>query len=440
MKHRAGWILFLKRAVKSFWVLLFIANAPKVFADYTWEGVPSGYGLAWSDEFNGSVGSAPNSANWSYVTGTDCCGNNELENYTTSTANSQIVADPNAIGGQALAIIALDPGGNNDAAGDYTSARLVSSVGSTPNNNWQYGYMEARVKMPYGDGIWPAFWMMGNNINSGTAWPTCGEIDIMENIGNAATYNGNPPDQANNHGSLHEGPSSSDVVSATDIFTLAGPQLFHNAYHTFAVNWQANEIQFYVDGNLYETDTSSSLTGATWAFNNSFFYLLNLAVGGTCPGNPDVSTSFPQTMFVNYVRTYQTGKPTPTPVVQSTWRVHCGGDNYTDGDGNLWVADTNFTGGWPSYGSTAASGTVLPTSRRLVALPVPKVWEHDGRGNGHLYLQRARRLHLPGGPEIRRDQFDRAQSAAVQLLDQRRDRGHELRHLCHGRRRQQGFG
>jgi beta-glucanase (GH16 family) len=345
-KHFLG----LPVGIVLFTALIFLALPHPSRADYTWEGVPAGYGLAWTDAFNGAIGSGPNPANWTYDTGDGGWGNAELENYTTSTANSQIVADPNAIGGQALAIIALDPGGNNDAVGSYTSARLVSSVESNPNNNWQYGYMEARVKMPYGDGIWPAFWMLGNNINSGVSWPTCGEIDIMENIGEAS-------DQANNHGSLHDG------IDWTDVYTLDGPQLFHNAYHTFAANWVANQIQFYVDGNLYETvNASSQPGGTTWEFNNSFFYLLNLAVGGNYPGNPDASTSFPQTMFVNYVRTYQSGNPTPTPVVQSTWRVHCGGDNYTDGQGNLWAADTNFAGGWPSYGGTAASGTVEPTS------------------------------------------------------------------------------
>jgi len=331
-----------------FAILFFLTFNARVLADYTWEGVPSGYGQVWSDEFNGAIGSGPNTANWAYDTGNNGgWGNSELENYTTSTANSQIVADANATDGKSLAIIALDPGGNNDAVNSYTSARLVSSIGSTPNNAWQYGYMEARVKMPYGDGIWPAFWMLGNDINSGVAWPTCGETDIMENIGDTA-------DQPVNHGSLHDG------TNFTNTFTLPGPQLFHNAYHTFAAQWVNNQIQFYVDGNLYETVTSSQQTG-TWEFNNSFFFLLNLAVGGTFPGNPDASTSFPQTMFVDYVRAYQSGQPTPTPVVQSTWRVHCGGDNYTDGNSNLWVADTNFTGGWPSYSGTAVSGT-LPTS------------------------------------------------------------------------------
>ena len=115
-----------------------------------------------------------------------------------------------------------------------------------------------------------------------------------------------------------------------------------------------------MDGNLFETDTPATL-GNNWLFNHANYFLLNCAVGGSWPGNPDGSTSFPQTMAMDYVRVYQTGLATPTPVVQSTWRVRCGGDNYTDSQGNLWVADTNFTGGWPAATGNAISGA-LPAS------------------------------------------------------------------------------
>ena len=309
---------------------------------YTWEGVPAGYGLAWSDEFNGAVGSAPNPANWNYDTGASGWGNNELENYTTSTANSQVLSDPNAVDGKALGVIAIDTTPGNptyNTVGRYTSARLLSSGKQTP----QYGYMVARIRMPYGQGIWPAYWMLGTNIGS-VGWPACDEIDIMENIGQAA-------DQATNHGSLHDG---SDVST---LFTLPGGQLYHNDYHTFAALWQANQIQFYVDGNLYATDTSANLNN-TWLFNHPNFFLLNCAVGGQWPGNPDATTSFPQTMLVDYVRVYQSGQPTPVPVVQSTWRVRCGGPSYLDSQGNTWSADTNFTGGWPAATGSAISGAL----------------------------------------------------------------------------------
>ena len=330
---------------------------PPAHADYNWEGVPAGYGLAWSDEFNGTLGSAPNSANWNYDTGATGWGNNELENYTNSTQNSQIVADPKAVDGKALGIIEIDTNPTSTAystVGRYTSARLLS----LGKQSFPYSYIVARIRMPYGQGIWPAYWMMGNDINS-VGWPACGEVDTMENIGNAT-------DQPICHGSLHDGPSYTNEVNWGSTFTLPGGQLFHTAYHTFATLRVANQIQFFVDGNLYETvNASSQAAGTSWAFNDTshqFFVLLNTAVGGGWPGAPDATTSFPQTMLVDDVRVYEPGLATPTPVVQSTWRIRCGGDTYVDSQGNTWVADTNFTGGSPSATGNAVSGTVLPAA------------------------------------------------------------------------------
>ena len=315
--------------------------------------LPAGYNLVWSDEFNGAVGSAPNPANWTYDTGAGGWGNNELENYTTSTNNSVIVSDPNANDGKALAIIAIDtqPGNSNyGAVGRYTSARLLSSG----LQSFQYGYMEARIQMPFGDGIWPAFWMLGTNIGA-VGWPACGEMDIMENIGNSA-------DQLLNHGSLH-----APNWNPTATTGLPSGALYHNAYHTFGLLWQANQVQFYVDGNLYETHTAAECAGAggTYEFNTPFFFLLNLAVGGSWPGSPDAGTSFPQTMLVDYVRVYQasagTPVPTPTPVVSSTWRVNAGGPQYTDSQGNVWSADTNYSGGTVGTNTNTTTGTPDPT-------------------------------------------------------------------------------
>lgn len=300
-KGFSGWPVYFPGRVSAFiaWVSLLYIAIP------AWAAPPAGYNLVWSDEFNGAVGSAPNGANWTYDTGAGGWGNNELENYTTSTNNSQIVADPNAGDGKSLAIIAIDtqPGNTNyGTVGRYTSARLLSSG----RQSFQYGYMEARIQMPYGDGIWPAFWMLGNNIGS-VGWPTCGEMDIMENIGNAA-------DQPVNHGSLH-----APNWNPTGTYTLPGGALYHNAYHTFGLLWQQNQVQLYVDGVLYETQTSAGAAGAggTYEFNSPFFFLLNTAVGGNWPGSPDAGTSFPQTMLVDYVRVYQqttvTLTPTPTP-------------------------------------------------------------------------------------------------------------------------------
>ncbi len=315
-----------------------------------WAMPPAGYNLVWSDEFNGNVGSAPNSANWTYNTGAGGWGNNELENYTTSTANSQIISDPNAGDGKALALIAIDtqPGNTNyGTVGRYTSARLLTSG----LQSFQYGYMEARIQMPYGDGIWPAFWMLGNNIGS-VGWPTCGEMDIMENIGNVS-------DQPLNHGSLH-----APGWNPTGTYSLPGGALYHNAYHTFGLLWQQDQVQFYVDGTLYETQTAAGAAGAggTYEFNSQFFFLLNMAVGGSWPGSPDAGTSFPQTMLVDYVRVYQqpsgTATPTPTPVVASTWRVNAGASQYTDSQGNVWSADENYMGGTAAVTNSAIAGAL----------------------------------------------------------------------------------
>lgn len=267
------------------------------FADYSWEGLPPGYGLAWSDEFNRTAGMSPSTTYWNFETGTNGgWGNNELENYTSLTTNAVIIDDPNAVDGKALAIIALDPGGNNDQRGSYTSARLNTKTKGEIGPN---AYFVARIRLPYGQGMWPAFWMLGHDNETGTGWPSCGEIDTMEYLGNNLNTA---------YGTIHaENLSGTGEVSTTGSgFTLAGSQVYHTEYHTFAAMLLTNQIQFFVDGNLYETYTSANLGGA-WPFNQKQFTIINLAVGGTWPGNPDGSTSFPQTMLFDYVRAYQQG-------------------------------------------------------------------------------------------------------------------------------------
>lgn len=171
----------------SFLLFCFLSTA-MAWADPTWEGVPTGYGLAWSDEFNGTVGSAPNSANWGYDTGTNGgWGNGETEKYTNSTANSQIVSDPNATDGESLAIIALDTGvGSYTTDGRFTSARINTSGKQLYGASQANTYYVARIRMPYEQGTWPAFWSLGGNFGS-VGWPTCGETDIMENFGAGAS-------------------------------------------------------------------------------------------------------------------------------------------------------------------------------------------------------------------------------------------------------------
>ena len=331
--------------LKLFFVtLLLISISSTAFA------VPGGWNIFWSDEFNQADNSAPNPANWGYDTGCSGWGNAEWENYTNSTQNSFVTSDGAATDGKCLVLKAINTGGGSCG---YTSARLLTSGKQT----FQYGWIEARMKLPYGQGIWPAFWMLGTNIGT-VGWPTCGEVDVMENIGKAG-------EQGKTYGTIH-GPGYSGGAGISANYTLPGGQLFKDAYHTFAVNWQANQIDFYVDDILYASRTPASIpAGTTWVYNNPFFLILNLAVGGGWPGNPDGTTIFPQEFRVDYVRVYHQGAPvptntptqTPTPVVSSTWRINAGGPAFTDGAGNFWTADSNFTGGTPATVTSPINGT-----------------------------------------------------------------------------------
>ncbi len=242
--------------------------------------------LLWSDEFNGPTGSLPNPAYWTYDLGTDCCGNDELETYTNSPENVRL----DGLGH-------LDIHIENPSPGLYTSARIKTEG----LFGVEYGRIESRIKIPYGPGMWPAFWMLGSNITS-VGWPACGEIDIMENVGYTP---------ATAYGSLH-GP---DNFNETGQYQLASGALADD-FHVYAVEWSAGEIDFYMDGKLYETQTSGS---AGWVFNvpnNPFFIILNAAVGGDWPGPPDATTKFPLDMLVDYVRVYQ-AVTAPGPVINT---------------------------------------------------------------------------------------------------------------------------
>jgi beta-glucanase (GH16 family) len=161
--------------------------------------------------------------------------------------------------------------------------------------SWTYGHIEARIKIPYGQGIWPAFWMMGADFST-VNWPGCGEIDVMENIGKEPTKV---------HGTIH-GPGYSGSNGPTSTYTVPGVDKVADDFHVFAIEWEENEIRWYVDGVLYATKTPKDIgSGNTWVYNKPFFILLNVAVGGGWPGNPDSTTVFPQTMTVEYVRICQ---------------------------------------------------------------------------------------------------------------------------------------
>src|SRR5215469_11731033 len=246
----------------------------------------SGWKLVWSDEFNGSDGSAPDSSKWTYDLGGKGWGNSELECYTNSLQNAQIQGGNLVIIAQKQAVTCSDGTSNN-----YTSARMKTQGLFSQ----AYGRFESRIKIPQGQGMWPAFWMLGNEITT-AGWPKCGEIDIMENIGK---------EPATVHGSLH-GPSTSSATSdASAAFSLPAGQNFADNFHLFAVEWEPGTVRFYVDTNLYETVNQSQWpAGGTWVFDHPFFLLLNVAVGGTWPGSPDTTTQFPQQILVDYVRVY----------------------------------------------------------------------------------------------------------------------------------------
>ena len=248
---------------------------------------PPGYHLVWSDEFNGAIGSAPDPTKWGLEVHPAGFVNEELESYDTNIVHAHIISDPSASDGRALQIEAT-----SDGNGAYSSARLNSNG----KENIQYGYIEARVKMPYGQGIWPAVWMLGSDYAS-DPWPACGEMDIMENIGNSQWY-------GTNVSSLHS-PARNGGNSLNAKYYLPTGETFHDGYHLFQMLWKKGSISFYVDNHLFETRTYADLPGDPWPYDASFFFIMNLAVGGNFPGNPDATTTFPQNLDVDYVRVYQ---------------------------------------------------------------------------------------------------------------------------------------
>jgi beta-glucanase (GH16 family) len=237
--------------------------------------------LTWSDEFEGLAGQMPDASKWTYDIGSGGWGNQELEYYTNRPTNVSLDGTGN------LVITAKT---ENFGGSSYTSARI-----KTQNLFSQtYGRFEARIKTPYGPGIWPAFWMLGANVQTVT-WPQCGEIDIMELKGNQPNIN---------HGSIH-GPGYSGGNAITDTYALLNNR-YDNDFHVFAAEWDADKIDFYVDDYLYEriskTDVSKK---GQWVYDHPFYLILNIAVGGNFVGFPTSQTPLPQKMTVDYVRVYK---------------------------------------------------------------------------------------------------------------------------------------
>jgi beta-glucanase (GH16 family) len=245
---------------------------------------PPTYRLVWADEFSGVDGSAPEASKWSIQTGGNGWGNNELEYYIARSQNVQVQG-----GNLVITAIKENYTGPDGVSRKYTSARLQTKGLFSQ----QYGRFEASIKIPKGQGMWPAFWMLGSDIDT-NPWPACGEIDIMENIGKEPTIV---------HGSLHGPGYAPGNVTAS--YTLPSGAL-GDGFHLYAVEWDPQQIRFYVDSRQYATFTPSNLPSASpWEFNKPFFILLNVAVGGDWSGPPDQTTQFPQQMLVDYVRVYQ---------------------------------------------------------------------------------------------------------------------------------------
>ena len=239
------------------------------------------WNLVWQEEFSGAAGSAIDDTKWAFDVGGGGWGNDQLEYDTDRTENVRLDGQGH------LEIVAREESYNGR---NYTSGRIKTQGKFTT----RYGKIEARIQLPIGQGLWPAFWMLGADFPS-VGWPQCGEIDIME-------YRGQAPSRVN--GAMH-GPGYSGATPFAGSYYISG-STFHDGFHTFAVEWTTNRITWLVDGNSFMSyDTGDMESGMDWVFDHEFFILLNVAVGGNYVGDPNASTQFPQTMVVDYVRVYE---------------------------------------------------------------------------------------------------------------------------------------
>jgi beta-glucanase (GH16 family) len=248
--------------------------------------VSSRWQLIWHDEFDGPPGSKPDERKWTPEVGGGGWGNQELEYYTDHNAYED---------GKGHLVIEARleyPANSSCWYGPcrYTSARLISKGKFALT----YGRVEARMQIPSGQGIWPALWMLGQDIDV-VGWPGCGEIDIMENIGR---------EPATIHGTIH-GPNYAGGGGISWSYSLKKGR-FGDRFHRFAMEWDRHQIAFFVDGTVYFTVTRAAVEQrGKWVFDHPFYLLLNVAVGGSFPGDPDSSSTYPQSLLVDYVRVYQ---------------------------------------------------------------------------------------------------------------------------------------
>ncbi|HEX8531677.1 MAG TPA: carbohydrate-binding protein [Cytophagales bacterium] len=290
-------------------------------------GLAQTWNLVWSDEFTSGIG-----PDWVFETGTGSggWGNNELQYYrreNATVANGQLVitAKREAFGGM-----------------NYTSARMKTQG----KRSWKYGKIEARIAMPAFQGVWPAFWMLGDNITS-VGWPSCGEIDVMEHVNTGGAVHGTV------HWSAADGSYASYGGNTTTTVT---------AFHVYAIEWTAGYLRWFVDGVKYHEINIANGVNGTGEFQNNFFILLNLAIGGNWPGFTVDNTAFPANLYVDYVRVYQQGG-TQTPAFTTTIQA----ENYSSMSGVQTETTTDAGGGqnvgWIDTGDWMAYGNVnFPTS------------------------------------------------------------------------------
>lgn len=243
--------------------MIAIASSLGGHAQTTWQ-------LIWFDEFSGT---SLNTNNWSYQFGNGGWGNNEWQYYTNAQENIEVVNGNLKITARHEGVGALE----------YTSARIITKG----LFDFQYGKIEARMKLPLGQGLWPAFWMLGANIDE-VSWPECGEIDIMEHVNN----------ELMTHGTVH-------WFNNGHTYTGNSTNVDPTTYHVYGVIWNENQIRWFVDGVQFYQFTIQAPNNSDDAFRHPMFLLLNMAIGGNWPGYPDATTPFPSSMLVDYVRVYQ---------------------------------------------------------------------------------------------------------------------------------------
>lgn len=243
---------------------------------YTTPLTYEGYNLVWADEFEGPT---LNTNNWVFETGAGGWGNNELQYYRQENLS---MLDGNMI----ITAKAQKFGSSN-----YTSTRIKTQG----KKSFKFGRVDIRAALPEGKGIWPALWMLGTNITS-VNWPACGEIDIME-------LTGDLPNRV--LATVHYGPNVSERQYKTGSKYLSGNANFQDEFHVFSMIWKENLIEFFVDDVKYHTISPADTGALPYPFNKNFFFIMNIAVGGNLPGNPDATTPLPQNMIVDYIRVFQ---------------------------------------------------------------------------------------------------------------------------------------